>query len=83
MDVSPDAAALANIRNWHFCNDPTWRAWVRSWLLNGRSSAGSVALFANEPFGWHEGIGCVLILGAGLVEGINQIYARPRLDVIP
>ena len=49
-------------------------------LFEVLASAISAALFANEPFGWHEGIGCVLILSAGLLEGINQIYtqeARP------
>lgn len=45
-------------------------------LFEVLASAVSAALFANEPFGWHEGIGCVLILGAGLLEGINQIYSR-------
>jgi drug/metabolite transporter (DMT)-like permease len=52
-------------------------------LFEVLASALSAALFANEPFGWHEGIGCVLILGAGLIEGINQLCARPRPDVIP
>jgi drug/metabolite transporter (DMT)-like permease len=50
-------------------------------LFEVLASALSAALFANEPFGWHEGIGCVLILGAGLLEGVSQLYARRRLSV--
>jgi drug/metabolite transporter (DMT)-like permease len=51
-------------------------------LFEVLASAISAALFANEPFGWHEGTGCVLILSAGLVEGINQLRARPRPRII-
>ena len=45
-------------------------------LFEVLASAISAALFANEPFGWHEAVGCVLILSAGLLEGINQISSQ-------
>jgi len=51
-------------------------------LFEVLASAISAALFANEPFGWHEAVGCVLILGAGLLEGINQIYSQRAVPAV-
>jgi drug/metabolite transporter (DMT)-like permease len=44
-------------------------------LLEVLASAVSAALLTNEPFGWREAAGCLLILGAGLMEGIDQLRA--------
>lgn len=44
-------------------------------LFEVLASAISAALFAGEPFGWREGIGCFLIVSAGIVEGISQLRA--------
>jgi drug/metabolite transporter (DMT)-like permease len=46
-------------------------------LLEVLASAISAALLTNEPFGWREVTGCVLILAAGMVEALDQL--RPRL----
>jgi len=41
-------------------------------LLEIVAAAVSAALYAGEPFGWREFLGCVLILGAGAVEAYDQ-----------
>jgi len=33
----------------------------------------SAAILTDEPFGWREIAGCILIVGAGLIEGIDEI----------
>ena len=33
---------------------------------------------ADEPFGWREIAGCILILGAGLIEGLDQLRDSAR-----
>lgn len=45
-------------------------------LLEVMAAAASAAILTDEPFGWREGLGCVLIVGAGLVEGLDEIRAR-------
>jgi drug/metabolite transporter (DMT)-like permease len=45
-------------------------------LFEVLTSAISAALLAGEPFGWREGAGCLLIVSAGVVEGVNQLRAR-------
>jgi drug/metabolite transporter (DMT)-like permease len=40
------------------------------------ASATSAAILTDEPFGWREATGCILILGAGLVEGLNGLAAK-------
>jgi drug/metabolite transporter (DMT)-like permease len=47
-------------------------------LFEVLASAASAALLTNEPFGWREMTGCVLILGAGLVEGLDQLRDSAR-----
>lgn len=37
----------------------------------------TAALFANEPFGWREAIGSVVIVSAGLVEVVGHRFVRP------
>lgn len=41
-------------------------------LLEVLGAAVSAALLADEPFGWREAIGCVLIIGAGLTEAFDE-----------
>jgi drug/metabolite transporter (DMT)-like permease len=48
-------------------------------LLEVMAAAASAAILTDEPFGWREGMGCVLIVGAGLVEGLDEIRARRAL----
>jgi drug/metabolite transporter (DMT)-like permease len=36
-------------------------------------SAASASLITDEPFGWREAIGCVLVIGAVAVEGFSQL----------
>jgi drug/metabolite transporter (DMT)-like permease len=38
----------------------------------------SASLFTDDPFGWRESIGCLLIVGAGLLEGLDELR-RSRL----
>lgn len=45
-------------------------------LLEVIAAAVSAALLTDEPFGLREGLGCVLIVAAGLVEGFDEILAR-------
>lgn len=45
-------------------------------LLEVMAAAVSAAILTDEPFGWREGLGCVLIIGAGLVEGLDEIRAH-------
>ena len=41
-------------------------------LLEIVVAAVSAAILTDEPFGWREGIGCLLMLGAGLAEAKGQ-----------
>src|SRR5215468_456826 len=38
----------------------------------------SASLLTTDPFGWREAIGCILIVGAGLLEGLDELR-RGRL----
>ena len=40
----------------------------------------SAALLTDDPFGWREGAGCLLIVGAGLLEGLDELRRR-RLPI--
>ena len=53
-------------------------------LLEVMAAAASAAILTDEPFGWREGMGCVLIVAAGLVEGLDEIRARraPRVTAV-
>jgi len=42
-------------------------------LLEVVGAAVSAAILTDEPFGWREIVGCILIVGAGLIEGIDEI----------
>ncbi len=46
-------------------------------LLEVATAAGSAAILAGEPFGLREMAGCVLIVGAGLLEGLAGLR-RPQ-----
>ena len=50
-------------------------------LFEVLASATSAALLTNEPFGWREATGCILILGAGMIEGLDQLRGRRRATV--
>ncbi len=45
-------------------------------LLEVMAAAASAAILTDEPFGWREGVGCLLIIGAGLMEGLDEMRAR-------
>ena len=48
-------------------------------LLEVIAAAASAALLTDEPFGLREALGCVLIIAAGLVEGLDEFRARRAL----
>ena len=41
----------------------------------------SARLLTSEPFGWHETIGCLAILAAGVTSGVDQMR-QSRLAVV-
>jgi drug/metabolite transporter (DMT)-like permease len=45
-------------------------------LLEVMAAAASAAILTEEPFGWREALGCMLIIAAGLVEGLDEMRAR-------
>jgi drug/metabolite transporter (DMT)-like permease len=47
-------------------------------LLEVAVAASSAALFAGEPFGAREAVGCLLILAAGTLEGIAELRPDAR-----
>ncbi len=47
-------------------------------LLEIAAATVSAALFAGEPFGWREAVGCVLILAAGGLDGLAEM-GRPAV----
>ena len=44
-------------------------------LLEVVGAAVSAAILTDEPFGWREILGCIFIVGAGLIEGFDEIKA--------
>jgi drug/metabolite transporter (DMT)-like permease len=42
----------------------------------------SASLLTDDPFGWRESIGCLLIVGAGLLEGLDELR-RDRVIATP
>ena len=43
----------------------------------------SASLLTNDPFGWREVLGCILICGAGLLEGFDELRRGRRLSIAP
>ena len=43
----------------------------------------SASLLTNDPFGWREVFGCILIVGAGLLEGLDELRRGRRLSIAP
>ncbi len=43
----------------------------------------SASLLTDDPFGWREAIGCILIAGAGLLEGLDELRRGRRLSIAP
>jgi drug/metabolite transporter (DMT)-like permease len=43
----------------------------------------SASLLTSDPFGWREAIGCLLIVGAGLLEGLDELRRGRRLSIAP
>jgi drug/metabolite transporter (DMT)-like permease len=43
----------------------------------------SASLLTSDPFGWREAIGCLLIVGAGLLEGVDELRRGRRLSIAP
>jgi drug/metabolite transporter (DMT)-like permease len=42
-------------------------------LLEVVGAVVSASLLTAEPFGWREAVGCLLIVGAGLLEGLDEL----------
>lgn len=42
-------------------------------LLEVVTAALSAAILTDEPFGWREVAGCILIIGAGAIEGVGEM----------
>jgi drug/metabolite transporter (DMT)-like permease len=42
-------------------------------LLEVVGAVASASLLTNDPFGWREAVGCLLIVGAGLLEGLGEL----------
>jgi drug/metabolite transporter (DMT)-like permease len=47
-------------------------------LLEAVSAAISAGILTDEPFGWREMVGCVLIIGAALLEGVEELRQQAR-----
>ena len=87
--ISPAVLAWAALAALVWLLPTTWLLlWGARFLEPGRVSllllfevavaALSAALLANEPFGLREGLGCVLILAAGAMEGAAELRAARR-----
>jgi drug/metabolite transporter (DMT)-like permease len=42
-------------------------------LLEVVGAVVSASILTDEPFGWREIVGCIFIVGAGLIEGVDEI----------
>ena len=42
-------------------------------MIEGVISTTTASIITDEPFGWHEALGCVLVIGAVGVEGLAQL----------
>jgi drug/metabolite transporter (DMT)-like permease len=42
-------------------------------IIEGVISTTTASIITDEPFGWHEALGCVLVIGAIAVEGVAQL----------
>jgi drug/metabolite transporter (DMT)-like permease len=42
-------------------------------LLEVVGAVVSASLLTADPFGWREAVGCILIVGAGLLEGLDEL----------
>ena len=49
-------------------------------LLEVVGAAVSAAILTDEPFGLREILGCIFIVGAGLIEGFDEIRASRTAD---
>jgi drug/metabolite transporter (DMT)-like permease len=50
-------------------------------LLEVVGAVVTASLFTDDPFGWREAAGCILIVGAGLLEGIDELRRGRRLSI--
>ena len=50
-------------------------------LLEVVGAVVTASLFTDDPFGWREVIGCILIVGAGLLEGLDELRRGRRLSI--
>jgi drug/metabolite transporter (DMT)-like permease len=41
----------------------------------------SASMLTSDPFGWREAIGCLLIVGAGLLEGLDELRRGRSLSI--
>ncbi len=52
-------------------------------LLEVVGAVVTASLLTDDPFGWREAIGCILIVGAGLLEGVDELRRGRRLSIAP
>jgi drug/metabolite transporter (DMT)-like permease len=52
-------------------------------LLEVVGAVVTASLLTDDPFGWREAIGCILIVGAGLLEGLDELRRGRRLSIAP
>jgi drug/metabolite transporter (DMT)-like permease len=52
-------------------------------LLEVVGAVVSASLLTTDPFGWREAIGCLLIVGAGLLEGLDELRRGRCLSIAP
>lgn len=50
-------------------------------LLEVVGAVVSASLLTDDPFGWREATGCILIVGAGLLEGLDELRRGRRLSI--
>ncbi len=50
-------------------------------LLEVVGAVVTASLLTDDPFGWREAIGCIFIVGAGVLEGVDELRRGRRLSI--